>query len=113
VPPVAWALRWLRPVPLVVLGTGLIALSLFGLATVIGWQLVHWLPEVPQEFRRYFGQRVLFALATLPEAPIVPVGVAGVACWWAGKRRSRSKARAGGAQPSTVLNWLCGPLGVS
>jgi hypothetical protein len=52
------------------LGIGLVAVGLFGLVGVAVWEATTWLPQASAWQRHYIGQRYLFALVTLVEAPI-------------------------------------------
>ncbi|MFQ5731007.1 MAG: hypothetical protein ACE5KM_03520 [Planctomycetaceae bacterium] len=77
-PPVVFAaLRW----PVRVgrwLGAALIVAGMTGLLGVAAWEYAHWWRLVGESQRQYAGQRYLFALATLVDAPIVPALLGGV-----------------------------------
>ena len=53
------------------LGIGLASTGVFGLIAVAAWEAATWLPEASAWQRQYVGQRFLFALVTLVDAPIV------------------------------------------
>jgi hypothetical protein len=62
--------------------------GLAGLLTYIGWDLTHWLTEVPPDFVQYSAQRVLFVIGTQTDVPLVQFTVTGLVCWIAGSRRA-------------------------
>ena len=51
--------------------------GLLGLVGVAAWEAATWLPQVSDWQRHYIGQRYLFALVTLVDAPIVQSLVVG------------------------------------
>ncbi|HUY92176.1 MAG TPA: hypothetical protein VMV10_25765 [Pirellulales bacterium] len=63
------------------IGLGLLLGGVFGLFAVAVWQAVVWLPAVQGWSRSYFLQRYLFTLATLVEAPIAQISLAGAVLW--------------------------------
>jgi hypothetical protein len=85
----ALVLRRLTPEQLRLLGLASTATGVVGLLAFIGWDLTSWLGTVPPEFRRYSFQRILFALGTNSDAPLVQVTAAGAVCWIAGAIRRR------------------------
>jgi hypothetical protein len=85
----ALVLRRLSPEQLRVLGMALTATGLVGLLAFIGWDLTSWLGTVAPEFRRYSFQRILFAIGTNSDVPLVQVTAAGAVCWIAGAVRRR------------------------
>ena len=63
------------------IGLGLLFGGALGLVAVAVWQALVWLPAVHGWSRSYFLQRYLFTLATLVEAPIAQISLAGAALW--------------------------------
>ena len=94
-PPIAWALRRWPPQRLRLLGSGLTALGLLGFGIVAGRELFTWLPAVSPEDRPYILQRILFALVTLTDIPLVQLTGAGLVCWMGGARRKPAGNAAG------------------
>jgi hypothetical protein len=81
----------LTPVQLRLLGAALTAAGVVGLLVFIGWDLTRWLGTVPPDFRRYSFQRILFAVGTSPDVPLVQVAAAGAVCWIVGILRKYRK----------------------
>lgn len=91
VPLTVLTLRHASPERLRLLGILLTAIGVTGLGIVGLREASSWLPSVPDGDRWFFLHRVLFALfAELTSVPLVPVTVAGLACWFAGRRRRRA-----------------------
>ncbi len=86
-PPVALAVRLWPARRLRRAGLLLVAAGIMSLVAVVAYDAITWLPEVPSEDRRYLGQRVLYELAMATELPVLQVTLAGVVCWWAGRRK--------------------------
>jgi hypothetical protein len=114
-----WVLRRLTPEQLRLLGSVSTALGVLSLMVFIGWDLTRWLATVSPNFARYSGQRILFAIGTSWDAPLVQVTLAGAICWIVGIVRKRRKdsaaASAGVANPVSVLvpeanGADCGPV---
>jgi hypothetical protein len=97
-PPVVWAWRTCRTVTLHRLGVLLVTLGLLCVALIVVREALTWYPQVPEAYRRYFGRRVLYALATLVDLPAVQLVVTGAVCWLGARR----KRRAGGRPTATV-----------
>jgi hypothetical protein len=68
-------------------GKVLTLIALMGVGILIVFQMSMWLPKVPADYRRYLPQRIAFAIATLPEIPLLQSFLAGLVCWIAGRRR--------------------------
>ena len=66
--------RLMRPV-----GYGLIALSLVGIASVIGFDLPRWLASA-SSFQQFWPQRVCYSIITLTDVPLLPALAAGLWC---------------------------------
>jgi hypothetical protein len=86
-PLVVGAIRW-WPARRLWLGARLgTAVAVAGLAVLIGVQTIAWLPTTRGEHRRYLPQRIVYAVATLPEVPLVQSLLACTACWIAARQR--------------------------
>ena len=72
------------------------ALGLTGLVLLVGHELVTWYPAVTPAQQKYIAHRILYALVTNTDLPVVQVILAGIALWLAARRRKR---RASLAQP--------------
>lgn len=83
----AW--RTSKPATLRRAGVVLFAAGAVGLAAIAIWQAMTWLPHASGWRQSYFIQRYFFVLATLIEIPVVPVTVAGVVLWAAGRAARR------------------------
>jgi len=79
--------RW-PPARLCLVGLILAILGSLTLGMVVGRDLFTWLVMVPPEHHRYFGQRILFRIATLPDIPLLQVTLAGIVVWIVGRRVS-------------------------
>jgi hypothetical protein len=73
------------------LGLALTSAGVLGLLAFIGWDLIRWLRTVPPDFGRYSPQRILFAVGTNPDVPLVQVAVAGIICWIGASMRERKE----------------------
>jgi hypothetical protein len=73
--------KWVRR-----LGVGLVSAGLCGLVAVAAWEAATWLPQASAWQRPYIGQRYLFALVTLVDAPILQSLVIGSALCLARRR---------------------------
>jgi len=89
VPSLVIVLRRLTPKQLRLLGLALTTASVVGLLVFIAQDLARWLSTVPPDFRRYSLQRMLFAIGTNPDVPLVQVAAAGAVCWMVGIIRSK------------------------
>ncbi|QDU64783.1 hypothetical protein Pan216_56750 [Planctomycetes bacterium Pan216] len=88
-PVVVWAIRsWSRPT-LWRVGTALLAGGSLGLAAIAVDDTTHWLPAVSVAQRAYLPQRFLFRVATLVDAPLVELLLAGALLLLAARGRSR------------------------
>ena len=94
VPALVMTLRRLSPKQLRLLGLTLTTAGMVGLPVFIVQDLTRWLRTVPPEFRRYWFQRVLFALGTNPDVPLVQVAATGAVCWAVGTLRNKRKGHA-------------------
>jgi hypothetical protein len=81
IPALLMVLRRLSPKQLWLLGLTLTTAGTVGLLVFIVQDLTRWLRTVPPEFRRYSFQRILFAIGTNPDVPLVQVAAAGAVCW--------------------------------
>jgi hypothetical protein len=89
VPALVVALRRLTPKQLRLLGLALTTAGVVGLLVFIVQDLARWLRTVPPEIRRYSFQRILFAIGTKPDVPLVQVAAAGAVCWIVGILRNK------------------------
>jgi hypothetical protein len=64
-------LRRLTAEQLRLLGTASTSAGVVGLLVFIGWDLTGWLGSIPPDFRRYSFQRILFAIGTNYDVPLV------------------------------------------
>jgi len=103
-PLVFGAMRWWPARRLWLGGRQATMVACIGLAALIGWQAITWMPRVPSESRHYLPQRIAFVIATSPEVPLVQSLLAAVACWIAGRRR-RSPA-----EPDAALFTNSAPI---
>jgi hypothetical protein len=89
--------RHLAPRQLRLLGAATAGAAAVGLLVFIGWDLTTWLETVPEDFRVYSFERILFTIGTNPNVPLMPLAVAGVVCWIMGalgaKRETASPSR--------------------
>jgi hypothetical protein len=90
-PVLVLVLRYLTAAQLRLVGSASTSAGVVGLLVFIGWDLTRWLGAVPPEFHRYAFQRILFAIGTNPDVPLVQVLVAGAVCWIVGIVRKRRK----------------------
>ncbi len=79
----------LTPEKLRLLGLASTAMGVIGLLAFIGWDLNSWLGTVPPDYRRYSFQRILFAIGTNTDVPLVQVAAAGAVCWIVGTLRTK------------------------
>jgi hypothetical protein len=89
VPALVMVLRRLSPKRLWLLGLALITTGGVGLLVFVVQDLTRWLRTVPPEFRRYSFQRILFAIGTNPDVPLVQVAAVGAVCWIVGILRNK------------------------
>jgi len=68
-------------------GMRMTLIAAIALAVFVGLQAFIWLPTVPSACRIYLPQRIVFAIATTPEVPLMQSLLASVTCWIAGRRR--------------------------
>jgi hypothetical protein len=85
------------------LGLASTAVGVVGLLTFIIWDLTSWLASLPPEFRRYSFQRILFAIGTQTDVPLVQLAVAGTVCWIVGKVRKK-RVMAKNAEPVCAIH---------
>jgi hypothetical protein len=97
---VTGALRRLSARQLRVLGSAVAVTAGLGLLVFLGRDLSRWLGAVPPELHRYALQRVLFAVGTNSDVPLVQVIAAGAVCWVVGALREK---RAGPSAPAARL----------
>lgn len=91
-PPIAWVAYRAQPSFVRWLGWLLLTTASLTLALLIGLELISWLPSVAAGERHYFGQRILFVLATRTEWPLVQIIIAGLLCSMVGKKRRSEQA---------------------
>jgi hypothetical protein len=85
--------KW-PPKRLGLVGYAVTALGLTGLALLVGRELVTWYPAVTPAQQKYIAQRILYALVTNTDLPVVQVILAGIALWFAARRRKRGASLA-------------------
>jgi hypothetical protein len=81
------ALRRLTARQLRLFGSALTVAGIVGLLSLIAWDLIPWLGTGSPALRRYTFQRILFAIATNPDFPLLQVTAAGAVCWIMGLLR--------------------------
>jgi hypothetical protein len=86
---VMMAITRLSPGKLCFLGSLAIGTGTVGLLVFIGWDLANWLRMDPTDYRRYSFQRILFAIGTNTDVPLVQLTVAGAVCWFVGTLRNK------------------------
>jgi hypothetical protein len=89
VPALVMLLRRLTPKQLRLSGLALTTAGMVGLLVFVVQDLVRWLSNVPPDFRRYSFKRILFAIGTNPDVPMIQVAAAGAVCWIVGILRTR------------------------
>jgi hypothetical protein len=89
VPAFLMVLCRLSPRQLWLLGSALTTVGVVGLLVFIVQDLTSWLRMVPPDFHRYSFQRILFAIGTNPDVPLIQVAAAG-----AGAVKDRADTRA-------------------
>jgi hypothetical protein len=89
IPALVLALRRLSARQLQLLGLALTTAGVVGLLVFIAQDLTRWLRTVPPDFRRYSLQRILFAVGTNTDVPLVQVATVGAICWIAGLLRNK------------------------
>jgi hypothetical protein len=89
IPPLVMALRRLTPQQLRLLGLALTTAGVVGLVVFVVQDLARWLSTAPPDFRRYSFQRILFAIGTNPDVPLVQLAAAGAVCWIVGRLRNK------------------------
>jgi hypothetical protein len=72
-------------------GIALTTAGVVGLAALAGRDLLIWLSWTPPAYQRYFGQRILYAIATATDLPLVQLTLVGIACWVVGKYRRATR----------------------
>jgi hypothetical protein len=88
-PALVFVLRRLTSKQLRLLGLVSATAGVVGLLVFIVQDLARWLSTVPPDFRRYSFQRILFAIGTNPDVPLVQVAAAGAVCWIVGVLRNK------------------------
>jgi hypothetical protein len=91
-PPVVWAarawpVRWVSRA-----GWTLIALGILGVAGMACREALTWLPQVPEDWRRYFHLRLLYVVVMLIDVPLTQTVVAGIVCCVMARRRVHRSA---------------------
>jgi hypothetical protein len=86
-PPMLWMIRHWPARRLWLTGIILTTIGVVGLAALAGRDLLIWLSWAPPEYQRYFWQRIVYAIATSTDLPLVQLIVVGMACWVVGKHR--------------------------
>jgi hypothetical protein len=94
-PPLIWLCRRLSPHAVIGLGRFFLALALLGFGAVALHEAATWLPSVLETDRRYFGWRIVYALGTHTELPVVQAALAGICCVAMGHRRLARRALPG------------------
>jgi peroxiredoxin len=92
IPGSLWAGKWMTSRTSVAVGWVCLALGMSGVARVSLGELMNWRGATHPEARSYTTQRVLFALATTVEVPLIPGIIAGLILLNAGRRPSRGPA---------------------
>jgi hypothetical protein len=87
---VAQACRRLTPQQLRLLGLAALATGVVGLLVFLGWDLTSWQATVPPDCWRYSFQRILFAIGTTTDVPLVQVAASGAVCWIVGTLRKKA-----------------------
>jgi hypothetical protein len=88
-PLTVWAARTWQPARLRFLGLALCLAGLTLLVVLVGPEMVSWLSTAPEQIRKYTAQRILYLLGVNVDLPILQIIVAGAACRWAARRRTR------------------------
>jgi hypothetical protein len=91
VPPTVWVMHRWSARRLWLTGIALTTAGVLGLVAVVGRDLLSWLSWVAPEQQRYLGQRMLYAIVTTTDLPLVQFTVVGMVCWIAGKRRGATR----------------------
>jgi hypothetical protein len=87
VPPTVWMMHHWPARRLWLTGIALTTVGVVGLAALAGRDLLIWFSWAPSAYHRYVGQRILFAIATATDLPLVQLTAVGMACWILGKHR--------------------------
>jgi hypothetical protein len=86
-PPTVWMMRRWPARRLWLTGIALTTIGVVGLAALAGRDLLIWFSWTPPAYQRYVVQRILFAIATATDLPLVQLTVVGMVCWVVGKQR--------------------------
>ena len=89
------------------LGIALVSAGLYGLIAVAAWEAATWFPQASPWQRHYFGQRLLFAIVTLVDAPILESLLVGTVLYLASRKATgpsleRSSVAGAGAHSITT-----------
>ena len=92
-PPVGLMI-WCLPVrQLRRIGIALVVVALLIVAAVGVWQAATWLPHLRPGQPSYFAQRLVFAVVTLIDLPVITIGLGGLALWIGARVKQRRDRR--------------------
>lgn len=107
-PPAILAALLLRMKRVRHLGIGLLSLGLCGLVAVAAWEAATWFPLASSWQRQFVIPRLLFALVTIVDAPILQSLVIGTGLWMVARRDQSVSANQDGQPDDQILStiWL-------
>jgi hypothetical protein len=85
IPPVFVARRRLSARRLITVGLAAMFLALCGFLAIAVYEKLTWNIHTPV-LRQYLLRRILFAIGTMTDLPLIQLFVAGMICWLAGRR---------------------------